>query len=98
MEYIPKQWKEAKIILLHKKGRRDEVQNYRPISLTCAIYKLFAKIILNRLTSQLDSQQPHVQASFRKGYSTTDHLHSMKQVIDKYTNYKKNPVSGIHRL
>jgi hypothetical protein len=33
-------WKEAKTILLHKKGGRDQIENWRPISITNCMYRL----------------------------------------------------------
>ena len=32
-EELPSQWKIRKIILLYKKGAKDDLNNYRPISL-----------------------------------------------------------------
>lgn len=63
---IPNQWGESHIILLHKKGARDDIGNYRPISLMSNIYKVFAKVILERISKQLDENQPIEQAGFRK--------------------------------
>ena len=77
---VPKEWKEAKIIILHKKGDRKDLKNYRPISLLSHIYKLFTRALQKRLESILDDSQPREQAGFRKGYSTTDHL----QTIDEF--------------
>ncbi|CAH0716463.1 unnamed protein product, partial [Brenthis ino] len=74
-ESIPSQWKKSTIILLHKKGDRDNIENYRPISLLSNIYKVFSKLILNRLTRIMDEQQPIEQAGFRAGFSTIDHIH-----------------------
>jgi hypothetical protein len=34
-------WKEARTILLYKKGERDKIQNWRPISITNCIYHIF---------------------------------------------------------
>jgi hypothetical protein len=34
-------WKEAKTILLHKKGDRKEIENWRPISITNCMYRIF---------------------------------------------------------
>jgi hypothetical protein len=34
-------WKEARTILLHKKGERDQIQNWRPISITNCVYRIF---------------------------------------------------------
>lgn len=72
-EEIPIQWTISNIILIHKKGDQDDINNYRPISLMSNIYKIFAKIILNRITKNLEEQQPIEQAGFRSGFSTCTH-------------------------
>jgi hypothetical protein len=38
---IRSSWKEARTILLHMKGDREQVQNWRPISVTNCIYRVF---------------------------------------------------------
>lgn len=38
----------ANVVLIHKK----ENKNYRPISLLSVVYKVFTKIIVNRVTSR----------------------------------------------
>lgn len=85
---IPKDWKNSKTILLHKKGNREDLKNYRPICLLSIIYKVFTKIILNRITRQLDEAQPIEQAGFRAGFSCIDHIHSVTQVIERCREYK----------
>jgi len=35
MHEIPADWKNAYITVVHKKGSKSSVSNYRPISLTC---------------------------------------------------------------
>ena len=62
------------LTLLHKKGAKDEINNYRPISLMPNTYKLFMKIITKRLTKTLDEEQSEEQAGFQSGYSTIGHL------------------------
>jgi hypothetical protein len=43
---IPEQWKVSKVIPLHKKGKKDDIENCRPITNLCSITKVFEKIIL----------------------------------------------------
>lgn len=86
-EYIPQQWTISTIILLHKKGNKDDIANYRPISLMSNVYKIFSKVLLDRLTKTLDENQPKEQAGFRSEFSTIDHIHSIKQVIQKCKEY-----------
>ena len=42
---IPAEWKEAKMIILHRKGETRDIKNYRPISLLSHMYKLFTWIL-----------------------------------------------------
>jgi hypothetical protein len=84
---IPKNLLHSNIILLHKKGDKSDIGNYRPISLVSHIYKTFIKVIENRIAGQLDRHQPPHQAGFRPGFSTTDHLHTLNQIIEKFTEY-----------
>lgn len=86
-EIIPTQWTSSTIILLHKKGNKDDIGNYRPISLMSNLYKIFSKIILDRITTVLDGNQPKEQAGFRKDFSTLDHILTIKQIIEKYQEY-----------
>ena len=74
-------------MLLHKKGPRDDIQNYRPISLISNPYKIFTKILTRRLTKTLDENQPVEQAGFRSGYSTIDHLQTVNQLIEKVQEF-----------
>lgn len=71
---VPEDWKNAIIILLHKKGEREDISNYRPISLLSVLYKVFTRILADRLKRSLDEAQPRGQAGFRTGYSTMDHI------------------------
>lgn len=48
-EKMPENWNEAIIIPLHKKGDKTECNNYRGISLLNSVYKIFSKVLLNRL-------------------------------------------------
>ncbi|KAK3803056.1 hypothetical protein RRG08_027978 [Elysia crispata] len=84
---IPPSWDEAKIIILYKKGDPGDVKNYRPISLLSHSYKLFTRLLQKRMENTLDENQPRDQAGFRRGFSTTDHIFTLNQVIEKSNEY-----------
>lgn len=79
----PYQWSHSEIILIHKKGARSKINNYRPISLSPRILKIFTTILKNKSYSQLDLHQGFDQAGFRKYFSTIDHIHTLSQLIEK---------------
>ena len=76
------------MIVLHEKGNPKDLATYRPISLQNGVYKLFTKLITNTIHKILDENQPKEQAGFRKGYSTTDHLQTVRQIIGKTRGIK----------
>jgi hypothetical protein len=51
---FPDQWKLAKVKPLYKKGYKQNIQNYRPISILLVFAKLLEKLMLNRITSFLN--------------------------------------------
>ncbi len=84
---IPTLWKKSDIILIYKKGDRHIIDNYRPITISSTMAKIFSKLIEQRLKGILDYQQPCEQAGFRTSFSTIDHLHTINQIIEKTNEY-----------
>lgn len=91
---LPRQWTVAEITLLYKKGDAKQITNYRPISLLSSLYKLFASTLLRRITRTVDENQPVEQAGFMRGFSTVDHIHTLKNIIEKYNEYGKSLYIG----
>ena len=77
----PSQWKEARVTPVHKKKKRSEPKNYRPISLLSVLSKTFERIIGEQVTRFLDEHhlQSQRQFGFRKGRSTSDLLLLLSQ-------------------
>ena len=46
---IPEQWSISKIVPIHKKGAKNEVENYRPIANLCSVTKIFEQLIIDRM-------------------------------------------------
>ena len=46
---VPEDWKRANVVPIFKKGRKEEPGNYRPVSLTSFLGKVFEKIIKDHI-------------------------------------------------
>lgn len=44
-EKIPENWSKSTIVPLYKRGDKENIKNYRGISLLCAAHKIYAEII-----------------------------------------------------
>ncbi|KAK6734753.1 hypothetical protein RB195_018132 [Necator americanus] len=82
-----RQWKTSRTVMLYKKGEPQDISNYSSI-LQSVIYRLFTRVILNRIERTLDEGQPYEQAGFRKESSTTGHVHTLSKLIELSREYK----------
>ena len=54
---IPTAWKNAKMMIILKKGDKKDLKNYRPICLLSNIYKVLTKVLTKGLEKTLDGNQ-----------------------------------------
>ena len=80
---FPDIWKLANVVPVHKKGQKNLLKNYRPISLLPIFGKIFEKLIYNSLYTHIVScnlLHPN-QSGFRSGDSTINQLLSITNYI-----------------
>ena len=79
---VPQQWKDAIIMVLHKKKDRAECGNYRGISLVAHAGKILLKIIARRLSEYCERVGilPEEQSGFRPNRSTTDMMFVIRRL------------------
>lgn len=93
---FPYQMQVARVKVLYKKGDKNDMGNYRPVSILPVLSKAFEKIILERFSK---FEQKHniiidCQYGFRKNFSTESALLTQKEYI--LDNIEKgNVVLGI---
>ena len=88
---FPKLWNESYITLIHKKGDKSDPANYRGISLTSNLGKLFNKVLLARIMKFINSNNLicENQIGFKEKARTTDHIFTLKSIIETYKSNKK---------
>jgi len=82
----PDVWREGDILPLFKGGtgaERTNVNDYRPITLTDSISKLFELVLLQRLTKWCESRCLLVeeQGGFRRGRGTLDQIFTLHEIV-----------------
>ena len=81
--HIPEIWKTANITSLFKNGSKTDQLNYRPVSLTCIISKIYEKIIKSSKIHFIDNRINNHQHGFIKGKSClTNLLETMDCIIE----------------
>jgi len=81
---IPEDWRTANVTPIFKKGRRCEIGNYRPVSLTSQISKLMESLIRDAVVEHLERNKliRNSQHGFRGGRSC---LSNLLAFLDKVT-------------
>lgn len=88
----PTSWKESYIILLHKTGSKLDPSNYRGISLTSTLPKIFNAVLNERLNQLMESQLSNCQFGFRKNHRTSDSIFILKSLFNKYIHKEKKKI------
>ena len=71
---IPEQWKTAFVTSLHKKGSKKDPLNYRPVSLTCILCKIYEKLIRRHILDFIGDKISTNQHGFVESKSCLSNL------------------------
>ena len=93
---IPKDWKNANISPIHKKGDRTKASNYRPVSLTSVSCKLCEHIIHSHIMEFLDKHKilTTSQHGFRSGHSCETQYRPSTTTLFQLWITKPKPMSS----
>lgn len=83
---FPISWGESVICPIFKTGMTSNPNNYRGISITSTMYKIFSCILNRRLYNWAESNSviDEAQAGFRQGYSAIDNVFCLQSMAQKY--------------
>ena len=86
----PQQWCVGIITSLFKSGETHDPNNYRGLTITSCLGKVYNSILNDRLVKFVEAHKilPDNQIGFRKKARTSDHMFIIKTLIDKYVNNK----------
>ena len=82
-EPMPEELTQAQVILLFKKGDKNNLANYRPISLLNTNYKILTAILQKRISESLDEHLQSTQYGFRKKRGTAQAIHYIRRIMEK---------------
>ena len=95
---FPDTWKKSNIVPVHKKGDKQIVDNYRPVSLLPILGKIFERIIFNSIFEYLEENNllcPN-QSGFRPSDSCEYQLLSILHEI--YKSFDCNPPKDVRGI
>ncbi|XP_015753298.1 PREDICTED: uncharacterized protein LOC107333054 [Acropora digitifera] len=84
---IPSQWSVLNIIPIPKTGDLSLGSNYRGISLSSIVAKIYNKMILNRIRPKLDPHLRPNQNGFRAGRTTVSQILALRRIIEGIKEY-----------
>jgi hypothetical protein len=82
-ETLPRSWTEGVLCPVDKKGDKLDCKNYQETCHFNVLYKIFAKILYDRLLPHANAAVLHDHAGFQSGISTTDQLFALRQILEK---------------
>ena len=92
---LPFSLRRAIITLIPKKGDLTDIANWRPVSLLNTDYKIFAKLLANRLKLCINNVVHQDQSYCVPGRTINDNICLIKNVID-YSNCNNSPLAVVN--
>jgi len=92
---LPHDWKAAKVSPIFKSGNRNDPNNYRPVSVTSTISRIFEKLIQTQLISYIEEHNLfyRYQSGFRPLHSTVT---ALLDLTNKWSfNIDRKMVNGV---
>ena len=82
---FPHGWNCGRITLIHKKGLREKLGNYRPITVSIALCGFYSKVLNERLIEVVEAWGllGEVQNGFRKGRCGADNIFILNTILWK---------------
>ena len=98
--YFPKLRNVGYIIPIFKSDDSFDPSNYRGITVSSCLGKLFTLMINERLIEFLDVRNilSHYQIGFRRGYRTADHVFIINTILNSYFSKGKKSICLFRRL
>ena len=80
LESFPTDWHQGIIKPIHKAGSKEVLDNYRGITITSNVYKVFASTLESRLMDHLEANNilGELQGAYRKGRRLEDNVYILK--------------------
>jgi hypothetical protein len=91
-EKSPDKWNKGIIVPIFKKGNKNDLNNYRGITLTSCISKMFNRLISNCISSFIEENNilSEIQGGFRKDHRCEDHVFTLKSITAARLAEKKS--------
>ena len=78
---VPKEWADAVLVPIPKKGDLSSCDNWRGIALLKVVGKVIARVVLGRLQQLAEEELPESQCGFRSGRGCTDMIYTVGQLV-----------------
>ena len=81
---FPATWAKGLIVPIHKKESKSDPTNYRGITISSCLGKVFTALLNNRIVTFLENSHliHESQIGFRKNRRTADHIFALRTIID----------------
>ena len=88
---FPKGWKVGRICLIHKRGEREKLGNYRPLTVIVSLSGLYSRVLNERLVNVIEQHLllGEIQNGFRRDRRGADNTFILNSILWKAKSKKQ---------